>query len=92
MRNYSRNTKKRLIEELDKIAQTMTLTEDPEELKRLRQRYEDISSVLQSDWKISPDTVVIVASNLLGILLILNFEKLDVISTKALGFVMRGRV
>jgi hypothetical protein len=92
MRNYSRNTKKRLIEELDKIAQTMTLTEDPEELKRLRQRYEDISSVLQSDWKISPDTVVIVASNLLGILIILNFEKLDVISTKALGFVMRGRV
>jgi len=92
MRNYSRNTKKRLIEELDKIAQTMTLTEDPDELKRLRQRYEDISSVLQPDWKISPDTVVIVASNLLGILLILNFEKLDVISTKALGFVMRGRV
>lgn len=41
---------------------------------------------------VSKDTVAIVAGNLLGILLILNYEKLDVVSTKALGFVIKGRV
>ena len=41
---------------------------------------------------VSADTVAIIAANLLGIVLILSHEKLNVISTKALGFVMRGRV
>ena len=41
---------------------------------------------------VSKDTVAIIAGNLLGILLILNYEKLDVVSTKALGFVIKGRV
>lgn len=42
--------------------------------------------------RISPDTVAIIAANLLGIGLILRYEELDVISTKAMSFVMKGRV
>jgi hypothetical protein len=41
---------------------------------------------------VSPDTIAVVAGNLLGIILILGYEKADVITTKALGFVLKGRV
>lgn len=43
-------------------------------------------------WRISPDTIAVVAGNLAGILLILNFEKLGNVTSKALGFVLKGRV
>lgn len=42
--------------------------------------------------RIKPDTWLIVGGNILGILLILNHERLGVVSSKALGFVLRGRV
>jgi len=41
---------------------------------------------------ISPDTAIVVAANLIGIVLILKHEKVDIITSKALGFVMKGRV
>lgn len=41
---------------------------------------------------ISRDTLCIVGGNLLGILIILGYEKADIITSKALGFVIRGRV
>lgn len=41
--------------------------------------------------KISKDTMAVIAGNLIGIGLILSHERLHVISTKALGFVLRGR-
>lgn len=41
---------------------------------------------------VEPDTIVLAATNLLGILLILHYEQLNVIATKAIGFVVRGRV
>jgi len=40
---------------------------------------------------ISPDTMALVAGNLLGIAMILSHEKLNIITTKALGFVIKGR-
>ena len=40
---------------------------------------------------VSPDTLAIVAGNLLGILLILKHEELNIITSKALNFVIRGR-
>ena len=42
--------------------------------------------------KISPDTMALIAGNLLGIALILGYEKANVITTKALGFVMKGKI
>jgi len=41
---------------------------------------------------ISPDTFAVVAGNLLGIALILGFEQGHVIASKALGFIIKGRV
>lgn len=49
--------------------------------------------VLDKDKKrLDPNTVAIIAGNLLGIGLILSYEKLNVITTKALSFVIKGRV
>jgi hypothetical protein len=42
--------------------------------------------------KVSPDTIAIVIANLVGIILILKHEKIDIITSKALGFVLKGRV
>ena len=38
------------------------------------------------------NTLLVVFGNLLGIVLILNYEKMGVIASKALGFVIKGRV
>jgi len=42
--------------------------------------------------KIKPDTIALLAGNLLGIVLILTYERTNVITTKALNFVTKGRV
>lgn len=42
--------------------------------------------------KVSPDTKAIILANLIGILAILHFEKVDTITSKAFNFVLRGRV
>lgn len=41
---------------------------------------------------VSSDTKAIIAGNLLGIGLILLYERADVITSKALGFIIKGRV
>jgi len=42
--------------------------------------------------RVDPNTVVAVAGNLAGIVLILNYERLHVIGSKALGFVLKAKV
>ena len=70
-------------------------------MDRTSKEYSDIADNLdrvckaksyESNRRISPDTIAIVAGNLLGILIILGYERADVITTKALGFVLKGRV
>ncbi len=46
---------------------------------------------LSSKKRISPETLATIGGNLAGILLILNFEKANVVASKALGFVMKLR-
>jgi hypothetical protein len=41
--------------------------------------------------RISPDTALVVGANVFGILAIIQHERFHVISTKALGFVMKPR-
>lgn len=42
--------------------------------------------------RVSADTIAAMACNILGIVLILEYERTHVIASKALGFVIRGRV
>ena len=92
MGKLSKEARQKLKAELNRIAKEMLLEEDPAKLKLLKERYDVISDLLKTDWKVSPDTLVIVGANLLGIILILKFEQLDIITTKALSFVIKGRV
>ena len=41
--------------------------------------------------KVDANTKAVVAGNLLGIAMILNYERVHVVSSKALGFVMKSK-
>lgn len=85
---------------------TMVTSKDDKEIKKakelfdesvdhwevLRHSLEEYDKLSKSNWEISPDTLLVVAGNLVGILLILNFEKMDIVRSKAIGFVLKGRV
>ena len=58
----------------------------------LNKKYRAYSEMLKPSCRVTPDTLIIVAGNLAGILLILNFEKLDIVRSKAMSFVLKGRV
>lgn len=42
--------------------------------------------------KVSPDTKAVVAGSIIGTLLVLYFEKTGAVTTKALAWILRGRV
>jgi len=42
--------------------------------------------------KVSYDTIVTAGASILSIVLIMSFEQIHVIGTKAIGFVLKGRV
>lgn len=60
-----------------------------EVLKKSLEEYDNLS---KNNWKFSPDTLLVVAGNLVGILLILNFEKMDIVRSKAMSFVLKGKL
>ena len=84
-----------LEKEIDNVLGRMSeLDPDSKEYSAMASNLERLFSAKskEKDRKISPDTLAVIAGNLLGIGLILTYEKLNVITTKALGFVIKGRV
>ena len=81
--------------EIDNVLKTM-LTMDPasEDYTAMAENLERLYKLkaVDSNKKVSADTMALIAGNLLGLALIMSFEKTNVITTKALGFVLRGRV
>jgi len=41
--------------------------------------------------RVSPDTLAIVAANIVGILLIIGYERANVVTSKALGFILKSK-
>jgi hypothetical protein len=80
---------------LDKVIREATEWLDPnrddymksiealERLHKLKQK--------EAESKVSPDTLALIAGNLLGILLILNHERAHIVTSKALSFVLKMR-
>lgn len=58
-----------------------------DQLVKLYKLRADIKS---SKFRVSGDAIVQASAGLLGILLILKFEKVDIITTKAMGFVKKS--
>lgn len=54
-------------------------------------KLEKLNAEIKAKKRISPDVAVTVAANLAGILLIINHERLHVVASKAIGFVMKTR-
>jgi len=93
---FKQHDKKTNLErEIDSILKDMSdLDKDSKEYSTMVSNLERLLSAKskEKDRKISRDTIAIIAGNLLGIVLILGYEKANVITSKALGFVIRGRV
>ena len=77
-----------IFSEEDKEKHLEQIIKDQEKLDYIGKMLEEN----QTKVVISPDTLLIVGGNLLGILLILNYEKLDIVSSKAVGFILKARV
>lgn len=93
MLNFNKKTK------LEKVVES--ILDDMSKYEANSDEYNDMANNLEKLLKaksyekqkgISPDTMAIVIGNLIGIVLILKHEKVDIITSKALGFVLRGRV
>jgi len=68
-------------------------TADDEQTARLSDQVSKLYKLkeINAPKRVSPDTLILVAGNLIGIILILNYEKANVITSRALGFVMKLR-
>lgn len=77
-----------IFSEEDKEKHLEQIVKDQEKLDYIDKMLEEN----QTKVVISPDTLLIVGANLLGILLILNYEKLDIVSSKAVSFILKARV
>lgn len=97
-----------LLEEMKRISLELTnselqYTNELEEFKRrkhLFNKYTQCAKMLatldkdEGEWvkKISPDAILAVVGNLAGIALILNFERMEILTSRAIGFVMKTRL
>lgn len=84
-----------LEKEIDCLIQSMAKeAPDTDEYRKMAENLEILykAKALEKDRSVSSDTLAVVAGNLAGILLILKYEELNVITSKALGFVLKGRV
>ena len=94
--NITKDKRTKLEKEIDDAVEVLSM------LKKWTPEYTKVSSNIETLMKaqsydgkrqvIKWDTLLTVGGNLAGIILILNYEKLDIITTKAIGFVLKGRV
>ena len=73
----------------DKMCVEGISKQDWDELNRQYQAY---TEMLKPTWKVTPDTLIVAATNLAGIILVLNFEKIDIVRSKAMSLLLKGRV
>lgn len=96
MFKFTRGDKRTTLEkEIDAVLEIMSkLGPETAKYSIMVDNLEKLYKAKGSDPKcsVSPDTIAVIAGNLLGIVLIIRYEATNVITTKALGFVLRGRV
>lgn len=84
------------LQELIDLVQTQMLMEgaDSDKFTEMADELERLYAMKKSNntSRVSPDAIVTVAGNLLGIGLILQHERLHVVTSKALSFVMKTKV
>lgn len=93
MKNYFRK-KTYLEQEYDKLAELIFNNEDYNKSYEHIEYMERLQKLIQTEQqsRISPDTKAMIAANIVSILIILHYEKLDVITSEAMKFISKGRV
>ena len=74
------------------ISKILKVEPGTEEYSRLLGNLDQLLKAKGYTTKIDPNTLVTALSSLIGIGLILNFERLGVLTSKATSFVLKGRV
>jgi len=84
------DTKWTLQNEIDRVLEVLKSSSPSS--KEYRQAAENLVTLIETKEKskVSADTMVLAATNILGILLVLNFENLGVITSKAFGLIRRS--
>ncbi len=91
--NLPKTMKSKIKDERSKVFTQMCKPEiSPQEWELLNRKYQAYSDMIKPSWTITPDAILFAATNLGGILLVLNYEKLDIIRSKAFGLLFKGRV
>lgn len=86
----------KLEEEILRVIEKMTsIDPDSDEYAKYLERLNKLADLKETSKKktpkVSTDTIVMVAGNLAGIIMILGFERAHVVTSKALGFVLKPR-
>lgn len=90
-RDKRTNLEKEIDEVIDEMHNYSSASEDYTKMTvNLERLYK--AKAQERDRRVSPDTIAVIAGNLIGIALIIGYEQANIITTKALGFVMKGRV
>ena len=90
--NLPKSTKSKIKTEREKVFEKMCKEDSYEDWELLNKKYKAYTEMMKPSWTVTPDTLVVAGANLLGIILILNFEKMDLVRSKAMNFVLKGKV
>lgn len=91
---FTNNEPSKLDEVIDDLLVKLeSLHTDTEEYTAVVDQLTKLYALKQAETpkRVSMDTLAIVAGNLLGILLILNHERASIMTSKAVGFVLKPR-
>jgi len=79
---------------IDQVLKEMeTVTADSPEFAKMVDRLVTLHKALpEKERKVKWDTLITVAGNLAGIVMILSFERAHVVTSKALSFVLKSKV
>jgi hypothetical protein len=85
----------KLNQEIERVISKLEKIEPHEEnyekiVRNLQVLYE--AKATNAKAKVSPDVLLAVVANIGGILLILNYEKLGIITTKAMGLLAKNKI
>ena len=80
-------TEKYVDTQIEELAKYTESSEDVKDVLELMEKRRDLK--VKKD-RIKPDTLALIAGNLGGILLVLHYERFNVITSKAVQFIIKG--
>jgi hypothetical protein len=92
--NYFQKRESKLEKPIDAVLNSMELYgPESDEFAKLMRHLDDLNTMQTQERqrRVSPDTVAIVAGNILGILIVVAYEQKHVVVSKAMGMLLRTK-